>query len=166
MGREWDFSLWALFLSHIFSTRFSYQGCLGSFFRSAVPVDIGQGSPNPSLWGVPSATLANTSCNIEQYFVNHSIIFGKYNLLSTILFFLPCAYDRYHLLWYGLFSQIHVCFIWWFVGDWAGSSYATSGCPGTCAERLMSGANFVVRSQKESQYAFYSWCYGRMRHGV
>jgi hypothetical protein len=49
---------------------------LGSFFRAAVPNDIGQGSPNPSLWGIPSATLSNTSCNIEQFFVNHSIVFG------------------------------------------------------------------------------------------
>ena len=31
------------------------------------------------------------------------------------------------------------------VGDWAGSSYITSGCPGTCSERLMNGANFAVR---------------------
>jgi len=33
-----------------------------------------------------------------------------------------------------------------FCGDWAGSSYLTSGCPGTCSERLMSGANFVNAS--------------------
>jgi hypothetical protein len=31
------------------------------------------------------------------------------------------------------------------VGVWAGNSYATSGCPGTCAQRLMDPANFVVR---------------------
>jgi len=29
-------------------------------------------------------------------------------------------------------------------GDWAGNSYATSGCPGTCEERLMDPKNFVV----------------------
>jgi hypothetical protein len=39
-----------------------------SFFRAAVPDDIGQGSPDPSSWGLPSATLANASCNIEQFF--------------------------------------------------------------------------------------------------
>ncbi|KIK06982.1 glycoside hydrolase family 16 protein [Laccaria amethystina LaAM-08-1] len=27
-------------------------------------------------------------------------------------------------------------------GDWAGNSYATSGCPGTCEQRLMDPANF------------------------
>ncbi|KAG5648010.1 hypothetical protein DXG03_007044 [Asterophora parasitica] len=30
-----------------------------------------------------------------------------------------------------------------FCGDWAGNSYATSGCPGTCDDRLMDPANFV-----------------------
>ncbi|KAI0078900.1 glycoside hydrolase family 16 protein [Panus rudis PR-1116 ss-1] len=29
-----------------------------------------------------------------------------------------------------------------FCGDWAGNSYATSGCPGTCPERLMDPSNF------------------------
>ncbi|EPQ60799.1 hypothetical protein GLOTRDRAFT_68755 [Gloeophyllum trabeum ATCC 11539] len=33
-----------------------------------------------------------------------------------------------------------------FCGDWAGNSYATSGCPGTCAERLMDPSNFVNAS--------------------
>ena len=46
-------------------------------------------------------------------------------------------------------STIHdyFCLMFYFepVGDWAGSSYTTSGCPGTCSERLMDGANFEVR---------------------
>lgn len=29
-------------------------------------------------------------------------------------------------------------------GDWAGNSYTTSGCPGTCEERLMDPSNFEV----------------------
>ncbi|KAK7058947.1 hypothetical protein VNI00_001571 [Paramarasmius palmivorus] len=33
-----------------------------------------------------------------------------------------------------------------FCGDWAGNSYATSGCPGTCAERLKNPANFANAS--------------------
>ena len=36
-------------------------------------------------------------------------------------------------------------------GDWAGSSYATSGCPGTCPERLMLGENFVVRPKTKKK---------------
>ena len=72
---------------YIFSAEiFLRKGCLGSFFRAAVPNDIDQGSPNPSLWGTPSATLANTSCNIEQFFINHSIVFGKCNLFSYLFF--------------------------------------------------------------------------------
>jgi len=49
----------------------------GSFYRSAIPLDIGQGAPNPSNWGEPVAALSNQSCNMTQYFVNHSIIFGE-----------------------------------------------------------------------------------------
>jgi len=33
-----------------------------------------------------------------------------------------------------------------FCGDWAGNSYATSGCPGTCPDRLMDPTNFVNAS--------------------
>ncbi|KIK71009.1 glycoside hydrolase family 16 protein [Collybiopsis luxurians FD-317 M1] len=29
-----------------------------------------------------------------------------------------------------------------FCGDWAGNSYATSGCPGTCSQQLMTPSNF------------------------
>lgn len=35
-------------------------------------------------------------------------------------------------------------------GDWAGNSYATSGCPGTCPDRLMDPANFVVCVSNEN----------------
>ncbi|KAH9475198.1 putative glycosidase C21B10.07 [Psilocybe cubensis] len=78
-----------------------------SFFRAAIPADITAGTPNPSLWGVPSAMLRNTMCDIPKYFANHSIVF-----------------------------DITFC------GVWAGNSYATSGCPGTCADRIMDPANF------------------------
>ncbi|KAJ7492593.1 glycoside hydrolase family 16 protein [Mycena latifolia] len=33
-----------------------------------------------------------------------------------------------------------------FCGDWAGNSYATSGCPGSCTTRLMDPSNFVNAS--------------------
>ncbi|PPQ67675.1 hypothetical protein CVT25_012703 [Psilocybe cyanescens] len=78
-----------------------------SFFRAAIPNDVTAGTPNPSLWGPPSAMLMSTMCNIPKYFVNHSIVF-----------------------------DITFC------GDWAGNSYATSGCPGTCPERMTDPTNF------------------------
>jgi hypothetical protein len=34
-----------------------------------------------------------------------------------------------------------------FCGDWAGNSYASTKCPGTCPERLMDPKNFEVRSR-------------------
>ncbi|KAF5355853.1 hypothetical protein D9756_003785 [Leucocoprinus leucothites] len=79
-----------------------------SFYRQAIPMDITQGSPDPSKWGAPVAALSPDDCNISQYFSNHSIVF-----------------------------DITFC------GDWAGNSYASTNCPGTCAERLMDPSNFV-----------------------
>jgi len=32
-----------------------------------------------------------------------------------------------------------------FCGDWAGMTYLTSGCPGTCNDRVMDPRNFDVR---------------------
>ena len=49
----------------------------GSFFRAAIPRDVVDGAPNPSLWGPPSAVLGNTRCNITQFFRQHVIVFGK-----------------------------------------------------------------------------------------
>jgi len=40
------------------------------------------------------------------------------------------------------FANHSVIFDITFCGDWAGNSYATSGCPGTCADRLMDPSNF------------------------
>ncbi|KAF9533562.1 concanavalin A-like lectin/glucanase domain-containing protein [Crepidotus variabilis] len=82
-----------------------------SFFRAAVPQDITANSPNPSLWGSPSARLMNTKCNIQKTFANHTVIF-----------------------------DITLC------GQWAGNSYATTNCPGTCDERLVEPANFINSS--------------------
>jgi len=79
-----------------------------SFYRAAIPKDIIAGTPNPSLWGAPSATLLNTQCNITNYFWSHAIVF-----------------------------DITFC------GQWAGNSYTTSGCPGTCPQRLTDPTNFV-----------------------
>jgi len=79
-----------------------------SFYRAAIPKDIIAGTPNPSLWGAPSATLLDTLCNITNFFWDHEIVF-----------------------------DITFC------GQWAGNSYATSGCPGTCPQRLVDPTNFV-----------------------
>ncbi|THV04929.1 glycoside hydrolase family 16 protein [Dendrothele bispora CBS 962.96] len=41
------------------------------------------------------------------------------------------------------FANHSIIFDITFCGDWAGNSYATSECPGTCPERLQDPANFV-----------------------
>ncbi|KAJ2927135.1 hypothetical protein H1R20_g9944, partial [Candolleomyces eurysporus] len=57
----------------------------------------------------------------------------------------------------GRFFKNHaIIFDITFCGDWAGNSYATSGCPGTCDERLMDPNNFVedtsLRNGREPQF--------------
>ena len=39
-------------------------------------------------------------------------------------------------------THLNLCLL----GDWAGNSYNSSGCPGTCAEVLLDPTNFVVWS--------------------
>ena len=51
-----------------------------SFYRAAIPVDIDNGSPNPSNWGVPVASLESADCDPLEYFANHSIIFGRVHI--------------------------------------------------------------------------------------
>ncbi|GLB36174.1 putative glycosyl hydrolases family 16 [Lyophyllum shimeji] len=41
------------------------------------------------------------------------------------------------------FANHSIVFDITFCGDWAGNSYATSGCPGTCEDRLTDPGNFV-----------------------
>jgi len=78
LAMKWDensISICEFFL-HDFGGRYAEEGYAGSFYRAAIPKDIIAGTPNPSLWGLPSATLLNTKCNITNYFSNHSIVFG------------------------------------------------------------------------------------------
>ena len=49
---------------------------LGFFYRASIPTDIIQHAPNPSGWGLPSAQLAATSCNLNKFFIEHQIVFG------------------------------------------------------------------------------------------
>ncbi|KAJ3576674.1 hypothetical protein NP233_g285 [Leucocoprinus birnbaumii] len=44
------------------------------------------------------------------------------------------------------FANHSIIFDITFCGDWAGNSYASTNCPGTCADRLMDPANFVNAS--------------------
>jgi len=44
------------------------------------------------------------------------------------------------------FANHSIIFDITFCGDWAGNSYETSGCPGTCADRIMDPSNFVNAS--------------------
>ncbi|KAN0100650.1 glycoside hydrolase family 16 protein [Tylopilus felleus] len=44
------------------------------------------------------------------------------------------------------FANHSIVFDITFCGDWAGNSYSTSGCPGTCTEILMGPSNFVNAS--------------------
>ncbi|PVG03444.1 hypothetical protein CPB86DRAFT_771898 [Serendipita vermifera] len=52
------------------------------FYRSAIPGDILQGLPNPANWPLPSASLSNRGCDIDKYFMNLMLIFGKYSAVG------------------------------------------------------------------------------------
>ncbi|KIM29503.1 glycoside hydrolase family 16 protein [Serendipita vermifera MAFF 305830] len=45
------------------------------FYRSAIPEDILEGTPNPASWRLPSASLSNLGCDIDRYFMNQMLIF-------------------------------------------------------------------------------------------
>ncbi|KAK5058730.1 hypothetical protein LTR84_010994 [Exophiala bonariae] len=44
------------------------------FPRSAIPMDISSGSPNPGNWGQPAARFGG-GCKIDNFFSNHQIVF-------------------------------------------------------------------------------------------
>jgi hypothetical protein len=44
------------------------------FGRSSIPLDIKNGSPDPSTWGTAAADFPSTSCDISSHFHNQSII--------------------------------------------------------------------------------------------
>jgi len=82
---KWDNNGIAACLYSIPSLELVHLTPSGSFYRAAIPENIGQGLPDPSTWGEPVAALAPTSCNISQFFANHSIVFGE--LSCTCFFF-------------------------------------------------------------------------------
>lgn len=70
---------------------------------------------------------------------------GQVQFYSNLL--QPLHHIRYGavvLLWFRA-HPIHMTIDITFCGDWAGNSYPSS-CPGTCPQRLMDPANFVVSS--------------------
>ena len=78
-----------------------------------------------------------TLCNILLIILSCSV-----NIFILRQFYLLNVLARYNFLRYVfLFVSLSILRI---PGDWAGNSYATSGCPGTCEERLMDPTNFVV----------------------
>ncbi|KAI0365230.1 glycoside hydrolase family 16 protein [Pilatotrama ljubarskyi] len=115
----------------VFAMKWDDEGiAVWSFYRAAVPKDVLSGQPDPSSWGEPVAMLAPSGCDPIANFVNHSIIFDI-TFCGEATCSAHCA---------------RVTDIMCNVGDWAGNSYATSGCPGTCTDRLMDPSNFVNAS--------------------
>ncbi|KZP31323.1 glycoside hydrolase family 16 protein [Athelia psychrophila] len=63
-----------------------------------------------------------------------------------------------------MFSNHSIIFDITFCGDWAGNSYSTSGCPGTCAERVQDPSNFVNASWEINSLKVYKkqWVAGKV----
>ena len=58
----------------VYAMQWESSGIYVWFFpRNAIPADVTSGSPNPSGWGTPTAKF--TGCNIDQFFMNHNIVF-------------------------------------------------------------------------------------------
>src|ERR1700761_710400 len=121
---------------------------LGYFYRNAIPTDLLEQNPQPTGWGEPSAFLSPGGCNLTEHFFNHQIVFGKF------WFIFGCKNNSQYPMQISHFVvRFFFCkqFMAWTAltlaqGDWAGNSYATSGCPGTCAERIQDPSNFVASS--------------------
>ncbi|KAF8509815.1 concanavalin A-like lectin/glucanase domain-containing protein [Gautieria morchelliformis] len=91
------------------------------FYRASIPTDIIQHAPDPSGWGLPSAELASTECNLNKFFIQHQIVFDH----PVLMLSMPMTSV---------------------VGDWAGASFATSGCPGSCGQTVQDPNNFINAS--------------------
>ena len=53
---------------------------IGYFYRVSIPQDIQDGNPKPTTWTTPSASLAPEACNPFEYFFNHSLVFGEFDI--------------------------------------------------------------------------------------
>jgi hypothetical protein len=146
---KWDEDGIGVCLSIPFFFSFLFRSCffVGSFYRAAIPQDILSGAPDPSNWGVPVAFLDPSQCDPSKYFVNHSLIFGKCPFVFCASSFSP-SFSLKDITFCGMVDSSLFFFFFgssfFALGDWAGNSYATSGCPGTCNDRLMDPSNFVV----------------------
>lgn len=44
------------------------------FARSSIPQDITNKTPDPSSWGLPEALFGGSTCNVDKYFKDMSIV--------------------------------------------------------------------------------------------
>ena len=150
MGWEWHFSLWASLKFYLFNQR--------NFLKHNVALQ-GHSFVLQFQMTLRRAVL------IPHYGVYRLLRYPIQvvilsNILWTIALFLVSdlfSYIPFFVIKWPLCASLQISlfavwiFLTWFIflsdeplGDWAGSSYTTSGCPGTCSERLMDGSNFVV----------------------
>lgn len=73
---------------------------LGFFYRASIPTDIIQYAPNPSSWGLPSAELVSTGCNLTKYFTEHQIVFGTSHFIFSRVSVFKIFLIRYYNMWF------------------------------------------------------------------
>lgn len=83
-----------------------------------VPDEVQYGTKRVHVetWGSPEAVFTIENCDIESHFGLHEIVFDLTFCVSARVF-------RNRFIKY---DEIQ--------GDWAGSEYANSGCPGNCVD--------------------------------
>jgi hypothetical protein len=134
----------------VFATLWNDSGISIWFWpRSQVPADVRANRPKPASWGAPASFFSSSTCG-DSFFAPQTIVFVR-RLPAPSLFEKDTNSPTRHA------QDTTLC------GDWAGSPDGASivlhlsrhrltprrtvygkgdGCPGTCAQRVMRGANF------------------------
>lgn len=96
------------------------------FGRDEIPCDLLDQTPEPDSWGTPVAAFTLSGCEVKDAFKDHGLI------IDTTLCGMSRSTKR-------RMSSLINCLL---LGDWAGNAFASSGCPGTCADAVKNPDNF------------------------
>lgn len=55
------------------------------FARGSIPADIGAKTPDPHSWGLPQAVFGGSSCDVDSYWKNMSLVINIVSILHSYL---------------------------------------------------------------------------------
>ena len=168
MGRDFHLSL-CVFIPDILPAPLTFAHWdQGSFIEPAFLPTSQKVHPTRQVGVYPplssqlrGVTQASTSFSTRSYLVgSRSYIF---RITTYIRVFARHYYLRYAMQ-YVKFSRFATSCART-TGDWAGSSYATSGCPGSCGATVQDPSNFIISALLFLQIRVHQRLY-RMRLGL